>query len=57
VTAWTIFWLVSLFGTIVVFTWLSVVVSIKGFGELRQLFSFLQERGAEESEEVAEAIK
>ena len=44
-TAWTIFWLISLFGTIVVFTWLSVVVSIKGFGELRQLFEFLKEEG------------
>ncbi|MFC2076213.1 hypothetical protein ACFLT7_03925 [candidate division KSB1 bacterium] len=40
---WTIIWLTCLFGTIVVFTWLSVVVSIKGYGELKQLFEHLKE--------------
>ena len=41
--AWTAIWLIFLFGTIIVFTWLSVVVSIKGFGELKQLFRSLRE--------------
>ena len=46
-TLWTVIWLVCLFGTIVLFTWLSIVVSIKGFGELRQLFKFLKEEERE----------
>ena len=48
--SWINFWLASLFITIALFVIVSIVISIKGVGELRQLFATLKQQGDQGAE-------